>query len=193
MATYYFAVAFESDDTVSEDGTHLEAQYGFGVDAGNGVTSLGSSGLQGRQFEVVRMSAATNNQPNQFVITICSNLIGVVQGQSFIRCSFRPAHDVPPASGLALAPLNNGDAQALLGGIFFNAREVSETVNISNGTSFGLPDNAYSTQWTFGGRSFISGQPPGASLHFELSIEIAILDGTNWSYYKVDPEMQIDF
>lgn len=193
MATYYFAVAFEPSDTVSDDGTHLDAQYGFGVDNGSGVVALGSSGPHGTQFETVQMAAASNNQPNQLVVTIFSNLIGVNQSQSFMRCAFRPAHDVAPATGLALAPVNSGDANSLLAGSAFNSNGVTENVNVTNGTSFGLPNGAYSTQWLFGARNFVSGQPNGTSLHFELTIEMAVTNGSSWTYYKVDPEMQIDF
>jgi len=66
-------------------------------------------------------------------------------------------------------------------------------VNVS-GTNYGLPGSGtYSTQWVFAGTNLASGQP-GTSVHFELTIEISIVgsDGT-WSYYKVDPEMIIDF
>jgi hypothetical protein len=194
MATYYFAVAFEPTDTVSDDGTHLDAQYGFGVDSGNGViTALGNSGSQGRQFETVQIPASTNNQTNRLVIAIFSNLIGVNQSQSSVRCAFRPAHDVLPSTGLPLAPVNTGDANQLLTGILFNDSEVTESVNVNNGTSYGLPNAFYSTQWTFAARNFMTGQRSGTSLHFELTIEMAVNNGSSSTYYKVDPEMQIDF
>jgi hypothetical protein len=195
MATYYFAAAFQTDDPVSDDGTHLEAQYGFGVDSGNGVTALGSSGSAGRTFEVVTIPAATGGQSNQFVISLCSDLIGVDQGRSFVRVSFRPAHDVAPAQNLALAPLTTANAQTLLTGLLLSAPGTMEQTNISNGTKYGLPKDGYSTQWLFSSMSFLSGQPPGTSLHFEITIEIAIVEtgSTSWTYYKVDPEMQVDF
>jgi hypothetical protein len=194
MATYYFAVAFQSNDPISEDGTHLEAQYGFGVDSGSGVTALGSSGSQGRQFESVSIPASSGGPPNQLVVSLFSDILGIDQSRSFFRCTFRPAHDVPPSNGLPLAPLNQGDAQNLLGGIFLAARN-TQNASITSGSNYGLPQSSYETQWVFTGANFIGGQPAGTSLHFEISIEISIVGagGSTWSYYKVDPEMQIDF
>jgi hypothetical protein len=196
MATYYFTAAFQTSDPVSEDGLHLEAQYGFGVDSGNGVvTALGSSGGAGRTFETVSIPAATGNQANQLVISVCSDLIGIDQTQSFVRVSFRPAHDVQPANNLPLAPVNPANAQTLLTGIALTTQGTSTTerVNISNGTAFGLPQATYATQWLFAAMPFQGGQPQNTSLHFEFTIEIAIFAGNSWTYYKVDPEMQVDF
>jgi hypothetical protein len=196
MATYFFTTAFQTTDPVSEDGTHLEAQYGFAVASGGGsVSAIGSSGGSGRTFETVRIPAATNNQTNQLVISLCSDLIGINQSLSFARVSFRPAHDVQPANNLPLAPLTPNNAQTLLTGIALTTQGTSTTerVNITNGTAYGLPQNSYATQWLFAAMPFLSGQQPGTSLHFEFTIEIAINVGTNWTYYKVDPEMQVDF
>ena len=106
--------------------TLLEAQYGFGVDSGNGVvTALGSSGGSGRTFETVRIPAATGNQANQLVISVCSDLIGIDQTQSFVRVSFRPAHDVQPANNLPLAPVNPANGQTLLTGIALTTQGTS--------------------------------------------------------------------
>jgi hypothetical protein len=195
MATYYFTTAFQTNDPVSEDGTHLEAQYGFGVDSGSGVTVLGSSGGQGRTFEIVRIPAATNNQANQLVVSACSDLIGIDQSQSFVRVSFRPAHDAQPSNNLPTAPVNSSNAQTLLNGIALTTQGTSTTerVNITDGTAYGLPQASYATQWLFAAMPFQGGQRPGASVHFEFTVEIAIFAGNSWTYYKVDPEMQVDF
>jgi hypothetical protein len=195
MATYYFTTAFQANDPVSEDGTHLEAQYGFGVDSGSGVSALGSSGGSGRTFEIVRIPAATNNQANQLVISVCSDLIGIDQTQSFVRVSFRPAHDVQPSNTLPLAPVNPSNAQTLLTGIALTTQGTSTTeqVNITNGTAYGLPQASYATQWLFAAMPFQGGQQRGTSVHFECTIEVAIFAGNSWTYYKVDPEMQVDF
>ena len=196
MATYYFAVAFEEDTTTDPqpDGVHYEAQYGFGVDSGNGVVQpVGpGSGPTGEHFETVHVPGGSGT-PNQFAVTLFSNLIGIDTSRSFLRCSFRPAHDVLPANNLTLSPLNNSGTQALLGGILLNTA-TSTPVNVP-GANYGLPGNgSYSTQWLFAGTNLASGQR-GTSVHFELTIEISIIgtNGTTWTYYKVDPEMIIDF
>ncbi|CAN5765010.1 hypothetical protein BH18ACI5_BH18ACI5_22370 [soil metagenome] len=194
MATYNFAVAFEADTTTDPqtDGVHYDAQYGFGVDSGNGVQTLGpGSGQTGEHFETVHVPGGSGT-PNQFAVTLFSNLIGIDTTRSFLRCAFRPAHDVAPGNNLPLSPLNNSGTQSLLGGVLLNAA-TSAPVNVP-GTNYGLPGSGtYSTQCKFAGTNLASG-PRGRSVHFELTIEISIVgsDGT-WSYYKVDPEMIIDF
>jgi hypothetical protein len=195
MATYYFTAAFQANDPVSDDGTHLEAQYGFAVDSGNGVTALGTSGPDGRTFETVPIPASTGNNANQFVVSVCSDILQINQTLSFVRVAFRPAHDVQPANNLPLAPVNPSNAQTLLTGIALTTQGTSTTeqVNITNGTSYGLPKATYATQWFFAPVPFQGGGTPGTSVHFELTIEIAILVGTTWTFFKVDPEMQVDF
>jgi hypothetical protein len=91
--------------------------------------------------------------------------------------------------------VNPNNAQTLLTGIALNTQgtTTTERVNITNGTAFGLPKDSYATQWLFAGMPFQGGQPRGTSLHFEFTIEIAMQNGTTWTYYKVDPEMQVDF
>ena len=194
MATYYFAVAFAPDTSTDPeyDGTHYEAQYGFGLDNGSGVQPLGSSGSSGHTFEAVHVSAASNGKPNQLVVTVLTNLIGITQGQSYVRCSFRPAHDVSPSGTLPVSPLNQADTATLLSGLPLTAAS-SIPVNVNNGTNYGLPNNSYSTQWLFNGFNLISNQPAGTSVHFEMTFEVTVLDGGSTTYYKVDPEMMIDF
>jgi hypothetical protein len=195
MAIYYFAVAFEADTTVDPqtDGVHYDAQYGFGVDSGNGnVQALGpGSGPNGEHFETVHVPGGSGT-PNQFAVTLFSNLIGINTSQSYVRCSFRPAHDVVPSNNPPLSPLNNSGTQALLGGVLLNAAS-SVPVNVP-GSNYGLPGTGtYSTQWLFAGTNLASGQR-GTSIHYEMTLEISVL-GSNgtWTYYKVDPEMIIDF
>jgi hypothetical protein len=195
MAIYYFAVAFEEDTTIDPqvDGVHYDAQYGFGVDSGNGqVQAVGSSGPDGEHFETVHVPAGSG-APNQFAVTLFSNLIGISTSQSYLRCSFRPAHDIVPANNLPLSPLNNSGTQSLLGGMLLNTAS-SVPVNVP-GNNYGLPGTGtYSTQWIFAPTNLASG-PRGTSIHFEMTIEVSVLgpNGTTWTYYKVDPEMIIDF
>jgi hypothetical protein len=195
MATYYFAVAFEEDTTTDPqtDGVHYDAQYGFGMDAGNGVIQpVGpGSGQSGEHFETVHVPGGSGT-PNQFAVTVFSNLIGIDTSRSFVRCSFRPAHDIAPGSNLPLSPLNNSGTQSLLGGVLLNGA-ASSPVNVP-GSNYGLPGTGtYSTQWIFAGTNLASG-PRGTSVHFEMTLEISIIGSDNtWSYYKVDPEMIIDY
>lgn len=191
MTTYYFAAGFDIGDP-SEDQTHQDAEYGFSSTTGNGVvTPIGSSGTGGRQFEAVHIPAAQGGQPSQFAVVLFSSILQIDQAQSFFRVAFRPAHDVPPSSGLAVSPLNTSDTQTLLRGVTIGSRQ-AQNANV-DGTNYGLPPGQYDTQFVFPGYQIVSGQPPNTSVHFELSIEIAILVGSTWSYYKVDPEMVIDY
>lgn len=191
MTTYYFAVGFDAADP-TEDQVHQDAMYGFASSTNGGaVTPIGSTGSGGRQFESVNMAAGTGGQPNQFAIALFSSILQIDQAQSFFRCSFRPAHDVQPSSGLALAPVSNADANTLVRGVALGSKQV-ENANV-DGTTFGLPAGTYDTQWLFSGYQISGGQPSGSTGRFELAIEIAIVAGGVWSYYKVDPEMVIDF
>ena len=120
------------------------------------------------------------------MISVCSDLIGIDQTQSFVRVSFRPAHDVQPANNLPLAPVNPANGQTLLTGIALTTQGTSTTerVNISNGAAFGLPQATYATQWLFAAMPFQGGQPQNTSLHFEFTIEIAIFAGNSWTYLQ---------
>lgn len=195
MATYYLAVAFDTSTATDpkSDGTHQDAQYGFAQNTGSGVTILGTgSGSSGRQFESVSIPAATSNRPNAFAIAVFTNVIGITQPSSYIRLAFRPAHDVAPSPQPPTSPLNNADTQNLLAGITLsNASQ--ELTSVNTGTSYGLPASFYSTQWLFSGYNLNSGGAVNKSYHYELTIEIAIsLNGQPY-YFKVDPEMMIDF
>jgi hypothetical protein len=141
----------------------------------------------------VTLPAATNGRPNQLAITLASNIIGIDTARSYWRCSFRPAHDVLPGGNVPTSPLSGDDSQSLLNGIYINAN--SQTLsNIANGTSYGLPAGSYSTQWMFNPFS-VAGAQAGTSRRYEIVFEIAIVGtgGTAYSYFKIDPEMMIDY
>ena len=194
MATYYFAVAFNTDSTLDPqtDGTHYDAQYGFGLDSGNGINPLGSSGGTGRQFEVVNINASSGGRPNQLVVTLMSNIIGINTSSSFFRGAFRPAHDVVPASGLPTSPLNNSDSQSLLSGVLLSSNSATN-VNITNAASYGLPEGSFSTQWVFPAYQLNQGAS-GTNVHFELTVEITVVVGNGTpTVFKIDPEMIIDY
>lgn len=195
MATYYFSVAFDASAQVDpqSDGTHYDAQYGFATDASGSLHPLGSSGTSGRQFETVTVPAAANGRPNQFVITLASNVTGIDTARSYIRCSFRPGHDVLPGANVPTSPLSVADAQSLLNGIYFSANTGTLT-NITNGTDYGLPSASYSTQWLFSAFN-LAGAQAGTNRRFEITFEVAIVGtgGTAYTYFKIDPEMMVDY
>ena len=196
MATYYLALAFDTSTATDPqtDGTHRDAQYGFGQDVGNGVTVLGSgSGSSGRQFEAVSIPARTNGQSNAFAVAVFTNVLGIAQDDSFVRIALRPAHDVTPQQNPPTSPLNPADTQKLLTGINLSAAS-QELTSVNTGNNYGLPGSSfYSTQWLFTGYTLTPSGPGGGSYRYELTAEIAItLNGTPY-YFKVDPEMMIDF
>jgi hypothetical protein len=191
MTTYYLSVGFDAADTQS-DQLHFDADYGFASSTANaGATSLGNSGPQGRSFETVHLSAGGSGQPNQLVIALFTSLWSIDQTQSYFRVSFRPAHDVTPADNVQLSPLSQGDTNKLIAGIAIDSRQ-NQNADV-DGSNWGLPAGNNVTQFLYSGYQ-LSGAPPNAtSQHFEVTVEISILIGTTWTYYKVDPEMVIDF
>ena len=191
MTTYYLSVGFDSSDTQS-DLLHYDADYGFASSDGNaGATSLGNSGPQGRNFETVHLSASGSGQPNQLVIALFTSIFNIDQTSSYFRVSFRPAHDVTPANNVALSPLSVGDTNNLIAGITLGSRQ-SQNANV-DGTNWGLPPGNNDTQFLYSGYQ-LSGAPANStSQRFEVTVEISIKIGTQWTYYKVDPEMVIDY
>ena len=191
MTTYYLSVGFDSSDTQS-DLLHYDADYGFASSSGNaGATSLGNSGPQGRNFETVNLSAGGSGQPNQLVIALFSSILDSDQSNSFFRVSFRPAHDVMPANNVQLSPLSQGDTNALIGGITIGSRQ-AQNPNV-DGANWGLPAGNNATQFLYSGYQIAGAGANSPSQHFEVTVEISILRGTQWTYYKVDPEMVIDY
>ena len=191
MTTYYFSVGFDTVDPTS-DQLHFDADYGFASSSGNaGATSLGSSGPQGRNFEVVNLAASSQGQPNQLVIALFTSILDIDQTQSFFRLSFRPAHDVSPSNNIALSPLSTGDTNTLIRGVTIGSLQ-AQNANV-DGTNYGLPAGNNATQFLYSGYQLSGGSPNAASQHFEMTIEISICIGSTWTYYKVDPEMVIDF
>jgi hypothetical protein len=195
MATYYLALAFDTNTATDpqSDGTHLDAQYGFGADTGSGVSAIGSgSGSSGRQFEAVHIPASGNGGQNSFAVAVFTNVIGINQQTSFLRLSLRPAHDVTPENANSTSPLATNATQTLLTGVYL--QNATESVNVNGAGNYGLPTSFYSTMWVFSGYNLVSGGRPGTSLHFELTAELRTIDSNGTPcYFKVDPEMMIDF
>ncbi len=195
MTTYYLSIGFDAADTQS-DGLHFDADYGFASSTANaGATSLGNSGPQGKSFEVVHLAQSSQGQPNQLVIALFTSLWNIDQANSFFRVSFRPAHDIAPSNSVAVSPLSVGDTNALLTGLTIGSRQ-NQNANV-DGTNWGLPPGNNVTQFIY------SGGPSGYQLqnasgnavnqHFEITVEIRIVIAGQPTYYKVDPEMVIDY
>ena len=195
MTTYYLSVGFDSTDTRS-DGLHYDADYGFASSDGNAApTPIGTSGPQGKSFEVVHLAQSGQGQPNQLVIALFTSLWNIDQANSYFRVSFRPAHDIAPSGNVAVSPLNVADTNSLVTGLTIGSRQ-GQNANV-DGTNWGLPAGNNVTQFIY------SGGPSGYQLqnasgnavnqHFELTVEISIVIGGQKTYYKVDPEMVIDY
>lgn len=191
MTTYFLSVGFDAGDTQS-DGLHYDADYGFASSTDNaGATSLGNSGPKGQTFETVHLSAAGSGQPNQLVIALFTSIWDIDQANSYFRVSFRPAHDVPPANNVALSPLSVGDTNKLIAGLTIGSRQ-SQNADV-NGASWGLPAGDNVTQFLYSGYQFAGAPANVTNQKFEVTVEISIVIGGQTTYYKVDPEMVIDY
>src|SRR5918993_2237987 len=179
MAPYYLSIGFDSTDNQS-DALHYDADYGFASSTGNaGTTSLGNSGPAGRTFEVVHLSASGQGQPNQLMIALFTSIYNIDQTNSYFRVSFRPAHDVTPSSNVAVSPLIPANSNALLAGVAIGSRQ-SQTADV-NGTNWGLPAGDNVTQFLYGPYQLAPGPASVRSQSFEVTVEISILIGTQWT------------
>jgi hypothetical protein len=103
---------------------------GFASSTANaGATSLGSSGPQGKSFELVHLAQSGQGQPNQLVIALFTSLSSIDQANSYFRGSFRPAHDIAPSNNVAVSPLSVADTNTLLTGLTIGSRQ-SQNVNV---------------------------------------------------------------
>ena len=194
MATYFLAIGIDSQSDPQSDGKHLDAEYGFGVDNGdgNGVQPLGpGSGSSGRQFEAVQISpnGGANNSPLTIVVfdNFSSPLSTV---SSFLRASFRPSHDTSPSQNVDTSPLAANDTNSLLNGVVLPA--ASSSIAATTASNYGLPGSTYTHATVLSGYT-ISGTPNSNS-SFELTVEVkAVASDGSIYYFKVDPEMMIDF
>ena len=191
MTTYFLSIGFDAADTQS-DGLHFDADYGFASSTANaGATSLGNSGPQGRSFEVVHLAQSGQGQPNQLMIALFTSLWNIDQANSYFRVSFRPAHDIAPSSNVAVSPLSVGDTNSLITGLTIGSRQ-SQNANV-DGTNWGLPAGNNVTQFIYSGYQLQNAPANAVNQHFELTVEISIVIGGQKTYYKVDPEMVIDY
>ncbi len=191
MTTYYLSIGFDAADTQS-DGLHFDADYGFASSTANaGATSLGNSGPQGKSFEVVHLAQSGQGQPNQLVIALFTSLWNIDQANSYFRVSFRPAHDIPPSNNVAVSPLSVGDTNTLMTGLTIGSRQ-SQNANV-DGTNWGLPAGNNVTQFLYSGYQLQNAPANAVNQHFELTVEISIVISGQTTYYKVDPEMVIDY
>ncbi len=196
MAIYYLAIGIDptSGNNPVSDGKHYDGEYGFAVDAqdGKGINPIGpGSGSSGRQFEAVLINppGGANGSPlNILLFDNCDN--GLTPGSSFMRVAFRPGHDTGPAPNVDTSPLAPNDTQNLLNGVSLPA--ATNSVTASSAPRYGLPTGTYKNvtllpACTLSGRA--STPPPS----FEVTVEVkAVWNGTSY-YFKVDPEMMIDF
>ena len=191
--TYYLAIGIDPDTHTDpeSDGAHLDGEYGFAVDYGdgNGIQVLGpGSGGSGRQFEAVRLNPPGGANGSPLRILILDNFsTALTPGSSYIRVVFRPSHDTPPVNNVDTSPLAPNDTQTLLNGVAVDATWSS--VPGTSAPTYGLPTDGYQhgvmlPAYTIAGNN---------SASFELTVEVtAAVNGTSY-YYKVDPEMMIDF
>jgi hypothetical protein len=204
MATYYLAVGFDADDTRS-DGTHYDAEYGFAVDSGSGLQAVGNSGSAGKTFETVTIPAVANGVATKLSLVLATNLMGIDQYSAYVRCAFRPAHDVAPSTNPPTSPLGQSDTQALLTGAYLKVQNptpppdvsFTETTAVGDTTDYGLPTSYYATVWTSDAMTLNVPNNQHGTVRFELTIEVTVTatgSGATTTYnFKVDPEMLIDY
>ena len=109
-------------------------------------------------------------------------------GSSYLRVVFRPSHDTPPAQNVDTSPLLPNNTQDLLNGVAVDASWPS--VPGTSAPTYGLPSDDYQHGTMLPVAYTISGNN---SASFELTVEVtAVVSGSTY-YYKVDPEMMIDF
>jgi uncharacterized protein YfaA (DUF2138 family) len=189
MSTYILAVGFTRSgaDPTDLDSTHVDMEYGFAQQDGAAVSALGSSGSSGHTFESVNLNAQGNN----FVLALLTPDDLLSQTVSYIRASFRPAHDQNPASNLATSPFNPADTAQLLRG--FTVSSLTESTS-PTGTNYGLPaGTAYTTLWQSSPMNFAGGAS-GSQAHFEITVELTAVYGDGSTvYFKVDPELIIQY
>lgn len=189
MATYILAVAFDAGDP-TDDQLHGDGEYGFAVDNGTGPAPVGNSGSSGRTFQTITIPpVAGGNSPNNFGVSLFTNISGVDPNASFFRCMFRPAHDAAPSTNPQLSPLNGADTNALLTGVTFGSGGANSNVAAA---AYGLPAATYASNWMCNGYTLQQGRQNSSS-RYEVSIEVCVFANGAWSYFKVDPEMVIDF
>lgn len=196
MAIYYLAIGIDPDSATNpvSDGKHYDGEYGFAVDNqdGNGIKPLGpGSGSSGRQFEAVllRPPGGANRSPlNILLFDNCAG--GLTPGSSFMRVAFRPGHDTDPAPNVDTSPLAPNDTQNLLNGVPLPA--ATSSVTASSAPTYGLPTAAYRNV-TLLPACTLAGTASPQTPTFEVTVEVkAVWNGTSY-YFKVDPEMMIDF
>lgn len=193
--TYYLAIGIDPDtaNDPQSDGVHLDGEYGFAVDYGdgNGIQVLGpGSGGSGRQFETVRMNPSGGANGSPLRILIFDNFASALTaGSSYLRMAFRPSHDTSPGNNVDTSPLAPNDTQTLLSGVAVNVGWPS--LPSTSAPTYGLPTDGYQHGVILPGYT-VSGTPHSQA-SFELTVEVtAVVNGTPY-YYKVDPEMMIDF
>lgn len=191
--TYYLAIGIDPNTQTDpqSDGVHLDGEYGFAVDYGdgNGIQVLGpGSGGSGRQFEAVRFSPSGGANGSPLRIVLFDNFpSALTPGSSYIRAVFRPSHDTPPAPNVDTSPLAPNDTQSLLNGVALGAR--GSSVTATSAPTYGLPSNSYQhgvmlPAYTISGNN---------SASFEMTVEVTAAVSGSTYYYKIDPEMMIDF
>jgi hypothetical protein len=189
MSTYILAVGFTRGgaDPTDPDSTHVDMEYGFALQDGASVSALGSSGASGHQFESVNVNAQGNN----FALALLTPDDLLLQTVSYVRVSFRPAHDQAPAQNLATSPFNPADTTQLLRGLTVST--LGESANPA-GTNYGLPSGTvYTTLWQSSPFNFAGGAS-GSQGHFEVSVELTAVYGNGTTlYFKVDPEVIIRY
>ena len=166
----------DANQGVRQDGVHLPIDYAITIFEGD----------QNRRVAIHETAREASfcvqgrGMPFQLAVWTTDNAVDVAK--SWLRCTFRPAHDVGVSN--VTSPLNPADTAAALQGL-----PLSETnQNIVDWETYGMLERHYSEIWW---HELGALQNPG---RFEIAVQIGLhyTNDPNPVYCIVDPEMDLD-
>lgn len=167
----------DANQGVRPDGVHLPIKYAITVsdaDHNSRVDVLETAGE--RSFTV-------QGRGTPFHLAVWTTDHDVDSAKSWLRCTFRPAHDVGVSN--ATSPLNRADTAAALQGLPLS--EASDVTSV-DWKANGMCQRSYTHVWW---HQLGTLQIPG---RFEIAVQVGLhyTDGSDPVYCIVDPEMDLD-
>lgn len=169
----------DANQGVRPDGVHLPIDYAI-TTASDGSTSRRQVAIH----ETAREDRFAVHGPGLFTLAVWTVDEHVDVGKSWLRCTFRPAHDVGVSN--VTSPMNPADTAAALKGLHLSETADNTAVDWE---VYGMLERRYTGIWWT--EELWRLQNYG---QFEIAVQVGLhyTDGSDPVYCIVDPEMDLD-
>ena len=160
-----------------QDGVHLMIDYAILVgEPGPGQVAISETARENKFI--------VHGSRMPFQLAVWTTDENIDEEKSWVRCTFRPAHDVGVST--VTSPLNPADTASALQGLKLGDILSDKSVDWED---WGMLERSYTNVWWSGGNWILQNRGK-----FEIAVQVGLnyTDGSDPVYCIVDPEMDLD-